>query len=134
MYIYDCIATTNNSNTILLTLQLFGLFSTFPIANLVLALPPKHPAGWLRPCTPHALGLRTLASLVNVWIRFAKISSRFFGKSGSKTHHPNLKYPEQWEPARQNKLIWDLENCCKFWRFSQKWKKFRNCWIFSKSL
>ena len=37
-------------------------------------LGPPYPSPALRPWTPHALRFRTLASLVSVWIRFAKIS------------------------------------------------------------
>ena len=37
-----------------------------------------HPPSGLRPWTPHALGWRTLASLVGVNGMFAKISYRFF--------------------------------------------------------
>ena len=38
---------------------------------------PSHPRPGLHPWTPHAFGLRTLASLIHVWIRFAKISHVF---------------------------------------------------------
>ena len=39
---------------------------------------PLHTPSGLRPWTPDALGLRTLASLVSVWIKFAKTSPNFF--------------------------------------------------------
>ena len=47
----------------------------------------KHSPTRLHPWIPHAFGLRTLASLVNVWVRFAKTSSRFFASSHFTVNH-----------------------------------------------
>ena len=43
----------------------------------------------LRPWTPHALGLRTLAKLVSVWFRFTKISSTCFASPQFTVEHKN---------------------------------------------
>ena len=43
----------------------------------------------LRPWSPSAFGMRTLVSLVSIWIRFAKISSRFFASPQFTVNHIN---------------------------------------------
>ena len=50
------------------------LYFTFVMRSGLFLNPPLG----LRPWTPHALGLKALASLVSIWIKFAKISSTFF--------------------------------------------------------
>ena len=55
------------------TFEILEIFCRTIFYFSVGASPPHHPPG-LRPWTPHAFGLRTQASLVSVWIRFAKIS------------------------------------------------------------